>query len=131
MKAAIVVDQLGDSLMSSEEQVEFWKIMFGRIFEEEIEWEVADNPLQAGRVDLMLFDWGAGGYDPDGSCRMARALRKWCEKNPSGLALVISEFTYANYLQREVEEEPNLRLWGTDSKIPGWFSRKVKKRYRE
>jgi hypothetical protein len=134
IKTAILVDFMGAGDLGPKEEVENHKIRFTELVKPHelrpyqahhaglgIEHGITDN------TDLIIFDFG--GMMPGSSLGEdnSRAIIEWANEHPSGLVIVVSSFTYDNFIRHEMESLglnlPNVVLDDDRSKnpIPDWF----------
>jgi hypothetical protein len=106
IKTCILVDPMGTSMHTAEEEVETHKKVFAAlIFPCELDAYRAHSVggIQEG-TDLVIYDFG--GMLPGTSLMEdnSRYLIKWAENNPNSLILVVSDYTYRVYVKYEIDE---------------------------
>ena len=133
LKVGILVDIMGSSIASAEEEVENHKeLIMDELPTASLTFYQA---FHAGsgksgihpNTHLLLFDYG--GMMPGCSDLLesnARQLIKWASDNPSSLCLVMSSFTYRGQIKAELEEQgleelPNVVNYFDKFEIPEWF----------
>jgi hypothetical protein len=130
IKAAIIVDPMGHGFgeFSPEQEVkDHVREYKERVAPAKLAWYRAHSPgdIKVG-TDLVIYDFG--GMLPGTSLMEdnARYLVKWAEDNSSALVVVVSAFTYNNYVSVEAEERglslPNIVVDdGHGDPIPAWW----------
>jgi hypothetical protein len=133
MKGAIVVDPIGDSATTDDEQVATLTGLFEKIFTN-VKFARYSHPWDIGPgIRVLLFDYGAAGLLLEGQVASnIRGMLHWCEDNPEGLVIVVSAFSWSTIQEdfdKEVDGPRNMILWNRD-KIPSWFEGSVEKKWR-
>jgi hypothetical protein len=137
IKTAIIVDMMGCGGRSQEDEIAEYTERFGRLLAPAklktytpYHAGEGDHGLEPG-TELVIYDYG--GLMPGNSLMEdnARAVIKWAENHPNGLVIVVSSFTYSNFIRIELEQQ-GLDLfnvicddsWTEDAEeklIPEWF----------
>lgn len=61
-------------------------------------------------TELLLYDYGGMGFGSSLMESNAREAVKWAENHPNALLIVVSGFTYRNFIRYEMEEQGLLEL---------------------
>lgn len=137
IKTAILVDMMGGGGRTQEDEIAEHTERFGRLLAPAklkvytpFHAEEGGHGLGPG-TELVIYDYG--GLMPGSSLmeNNARAIIKWAENHSNGLVVVVSSFTYSNFIRIEMEQQ-GLELfnivcddsWAEDAEeklIPEWF----------
>lgn len=106
IKTAIIVDFMGSSIATADEEVINHTEYFSSMLERPLNVHTPRHALEieAG-TELVIFDFGGmmPGCDSLISSN-ARALFKWAQDNPNGLVVIVSWFTWMRYIEAEMED---------------------------
>ena len=131
LKVAIIVDFMGTSRQSPEEEVEEHKKQFSGILKEyTLEFSTPKCVPPDLSADLVIYDFG--GMMPGTSLMEdnSRAIVRWASDHPSALVVVVSSHTFMAYVKPEMESlglNKVQNVWDfydgdQDEKIQAWFS---------
>lgn len=130
LSVAIIVDLMGTSMESPEEEVEAHKKRFSLVLSDyDLEFTAPRCVMPNLSADLVIYDFG--GMMPGTSLMEdnSRAVIKWAADHPSSLVVVVSTYTFRAYIKPEMEalglkDIKNVIMddFDPDSNIPAWFS---------
>ncbi len=134
LKTAILVDPMGSSMGTPEEEIEKHIETYGKaLMPVKLKTYAINHPLEIKLgTKLVIFDFGGmiGGNDllQDNS----RAVIEWALDNPQALVIVASSFTYQHGIGPEIRElgmeaVDNIVAedWQVDDIIPDWFRKQI------
>jgi hypothetical protein len=131
LKVAIIVDFMGTSIQSPEEEIEEYKKKFSEILKDHaLEFSTPRCVPPDLSADLVIYDFG--GMMPGTSLMEdnSRAVVRWASDHPSALVVVVSSHTFMAYVKPEMESlglDKVKNVWdfydgGQEEKIPAWFA---------
>lgn len=135
IKTAIIVDFMGSSMATPEDEVVAHKEKYGALLapavldvhEPRHAWP-GDYGIEEG-TELVIYDFG--GLMPGSSLMEdnARGVIEWANDHPNGLVIVASSFTYSHFIKREMKDmcldlfNVVLDDYLADDPIPEWFKK--------
>jgi hypothetical protein len=129
IKTAIIVDFMGAGGKTQEEEIEDLKIRYSQLVQPAILTDYnCPSPyhIEPG-TSLVIYDFGGLMPGTDLMDSNARELISWAEDNPNSLVMIVSSFTYKNYIEFELQnQELNLHNiivedYSIDDPIPQWW----------
>jgi hypothetical protein len=131
IRVAIIVDFMGTSMRTAEEEIEDHKKNFTQILKDfDLEFSAPRAVMPNLVADLVIYDFG--GVMPGNSLMEdnSREIVKWASDHPSALVVVASSHTFGAYVKPEMEElglDKVQNVWDyfdgdQDEKIPAWFA---------
>lgn len=131
LSVAIIVDLMGTSMASSEEEIAEHKRRFSLILSDfELEFVTPRCVMPDMVADLVIYDFG--GMMPGTSLMEdnSRAVIKWAGDHPSSLVVVVSSYTFCAYIRPELLALGLTEILNVipdnydDDTLPGWFMEK-------
>jgi len=128
---AVIVDPMGSSQSSPEEEIEDHIKRFSLILPDfDLQFSTPKCVMPDLSADLVIYDFG--GMMPGNSLMEdnSRQIVKWAQDHPSSLVVVVSTWTYRAYVKPEVEalgltvlknvvqDDYDVDLKGA---VPSWF----------
>jgi hypothetical protein len=131
LRVAIIVDFMGTSMQTADEEIEEHKKDFAKILKDfDLEFSTPRAVMPNLMADLVIYDFG--GVMPGNSLMEdnSREIVKWASDHPSALVVVASSHTFAAYVKPEMEAlglDKVQNVWDyfdgdQDEKIPAWFA---------
>lgn len=131
LKVSIIVDLMGTSMQSPDEEIAEYKQKFSEILKDfTLEFSTPRCVPPDLSADLVIYDFG--GMLPGTSLMEdnSRDIVKWASDHPSALVVVVSSHTFMAYVKPEMESlglDKVQNVWDfydgdQDEKIPAWFS---------
>lgn len=131
LQVAIIVDFMGTSMQTADEEIEEHKKNFTGILKDfDLEFSTPRAVMPSLSADLVIYDFG--GVMPGNSLMEdnSRAIVKWASDHPSSLVVVASSHTFGAYVKPEMEAlglDKVQNVWDyfdgdQDEKIPAWFA---------
>ena len=132
LNVAIIVDLMGTSRQSPEEEIEEHKKRFTEILEGfDLKFSEPRCVMPTLDADLVIYDFG--GMLPGTSLMEdnSRQIVRWASDHPSALVVVVSSHTFCRYVQPEMEELGLDKVKNVvdfyegdkDEEIPAWFGK--------
>lgn len=136
IKTGIIVDFVGGGGRTAEQEVEEHKRNVTTWLKPDVPEfhcpyfpaEFGEHGIQPG-TELLIYDFGGLGPGNDMMERNAKDLLEWAEAHPSALVVIVSTFTFSNFIEPEMNAQgltlPNIVLdnsWQEDMcPIPEWW----------
>lgn len=131
LRVAIIVDFMGTSRQTADEEIEEHKKNFSEILKGfTLEFSMPRAVMPDLLADLVIYDFG--GVMPGNSLMEdnSRAIVKWASDHPSALIVVASSHTFCAYVKPEMESLGLNKVQNIvdyydgdkDEEIPKWFS---------
>jgi len=131
LRVAIIVDFMGTSMKTADEEIEEHKKDFTKILKDfDLEFSTPRAVMPNLVADLVIYDFG--GVMPGNSLMEdnSREIVKWASDHPSSLVVVASSYTFGAYVKPEMEAlglGKVQNVWDyfdgdQDEKIPAWFA---------
>jgi len=125
---SVVLDFMGAGDLTPEEEFEQLKKDIGEVLANPVDYTDAKmvHRIKEGSR-LVIFDFG--GLMPGTNLMedQSRQVITWASEHPNALVLVISTFTFSNFIQPEMESlgmttesTPNIKQWNQFDALPEW-----------
>lgn len=150
MKTAIIVDPVGCMDYTPEDEIAAYTKRYERLLGRKLKVTTPAYVDPDMDAELVIYDFGGLMPGSDLMNSNARTLVQWAADHPNALVVIMSEFTYRNYVKYEAEELglmnlPNMVVDNTaiigilngwdkevdEYPVPKWFLAGLKKQRRK
>ncbi len=105
LEVAVIVDFMGSSMASPEQEIAEYKKQFSEILNGlSLKFSTPRCVMPDLSADLVIYDFG--GLMPGSSLMEdnSRQMVQWASDHPSGMVVIVSSFTFSNFIKPEMEE---------------------------